>query len=478
MCEECVTFAALLDDYIKMSNGYKCLRYLLLGGALCASYGQMRAQRIVTQEECVALALEHNKELKVQQLEVANAELKVEEVKSYLVPQLSVNMGVASLSNSFHLVDWDYILGPLSSLLPEKIRRIGEIKTDNIRVISTTAIQPLFMGGKIYYGSKMAQTATRLAKAKGEVEEHKVAQGVTATYWQLVSLSSKERLLVKLNKLLEEARRDVDVAIATGVATRASALEIGVKQSDAELKLQQVRNGLTLLKMLLSEQCGLPLEESLLPREAGLLDSLVSAPLPPPSRLLANEDILQAVALRPEVRALHLADSVFSYKEKVARSEMLPKIFAVMGYTATGPNLYNYPFSSMKGGWIFGLGMSVPITGIWRGSIGMREARNERQSYRYKLLETEEKIQLQIRQQLYKEEEARKQLESAERGLKLADENLRMATLGYKEGVIPLINLTQAQTAWAAAHDAYIDAYVKLSLEEALDRYIIPQRER
>ena len=47
-----------------------------------------------------------------------------------------------------------------------------------------------------------------------------------------------------------------------------------------------------------------------------------------------------------------------------------------------------------------------------------------------------------------------------------ADENLRMATVGFEEGVIPALNMMEAQTAWISAHAELIDAQIEVKLTD------------
>ena len=49
----------------------------------------------------------------------------------------------------------------------------------------------------------------------------------------------------------------------------------------------------------------------------------------------------------------------------------------------------------------------------------------------------------------------------------MAKENMRYAEIGYKEGVIPLLNYTMAQTAWMSAQDNLIDTQIKVRLSES-----------
>ena len=47
-----------------------------------------------------------------------------------------------------------------------------------------------------------------------------------------------------------------------------------------------------------------------------------------------------------------------------------------------------------------------------------------------------------------------------------ADENLRYATLGFEEGVIPASNVLEAHTAWLSAQSEKIDAQIDVKLTE------------
>lgn len=55
---------------------------------------------------------------------------------------------------------------------------------------------------------------------------------------------------------------------------------------------------------------------------------------------------------------------------------------------------------------------------------------------------------------------------AASRNKEKAEENLRMATLGFEEGVIPTLNLMEAQTAWISANSELVDAQIEVKLTD------------
>ena len=76
----------------------------------------------------------------------------------------------------------------------------------------------------------------------------------------------------------------------------------------------------------------------------------------------------------------------------------------------------------------------------------------------------EEKINLQVEQERFKVREAYRRLELSSKHAASAEENLRCASLGFREGVMNLSDVMTAQTAWETAHTQKIDAEIEVQL--------------
>ena len=82
------------------------------------------------------------------------------------------------------------------------------------------------------------------------------------------------------------------------------------------------------------------------------------------------------------------------------------------------------------------------------------------------LEEAREKIELQVSQTRFRVDEAYKRLAMARSDIRHADENLRTANLGFKEGVISTTAVMEAQTAWLQAQSQHIDAAIDVRLSQ------------
>lgn len=443
---------------------------LLAALLLTPAYAQ---EQVYSLEECIRMATTSNELLKAEELKIDMAKAKKGEVGVNFFPKVSLGAAYSHIKDPLQPIDWDHALLGLGQYLPEKIKDKTAIDLGNTKVGTVSFVQPIFMGGKIINGYKMASSAVDLAGIMMETKERELELSVEETYWQVVTLSSKLELATRLTALLDEAVANVDLAVKEGVATEADALSIRVKQSDANQLRLKVENGLSLSKMLLAQKCGLGLESDYRLADEVTLDTARNEVIDTPI-LLSEQEISGGIDARPEVRALETADKIFAAKERVELADALPKVVLLGGYTTINPNLFAGMQDEYGGSWHVAVGLQIPLTDIYTGITKRKGAAAERGIKQRQLTDAREKINLQIHQLLLNNQEAYKQLSAAKLSLSSADETLRQAQLGYKEGVIPLLVLTEAQTSWSAAYDSYIDAAIALKSSESKIRHYVP----
>ena len=438
----------------------------MLGIVVTLSFaGQARAQRVLTLDSCRSLAKEHSRTLQQKDEEIKAAHAKKQQVMTNFFPQVAARGVYLHMQKELHLIDWDKPLGHLNFLIPERLRHLGTVDLRNLWVGNVTAIQPLFLGGKIISGYQMASLAERLQGELRQTAETEVETKLDETYWQVVSLRSKERLLDQLVRLLEQTVKDVDASIDAGVATKADGLSVRTKLSEAEVKRSQVVNGLELSRMLLADLCGLSEDEPFTLAEEGHLQELLLSTQTAP--IARDEDTEAAIERRSEIRSLRLVDSIYSKRVNMESASLFPKLYGVASYSTTNPNSFQGQKKEFAGQYYLGLMLEVPISDLFSGAFKRRQAKAEHRVKQLELAEARSKINLQIKQALRTADDARRAYTTALSAVKMAEENMRYAKAGYDEGVIPLLNYTMAQTAWMSAQDSLIDAQIRVLLTES-----------
>lgn len=336
--------------------------------------------------------------------------------------------------------------------------------TRNMTGAALMLTQPLYMGGKIRAYDRITRLAEEAAGAQHTMEEQDLLVSVDEAYWRIVALQSKKQLAESFLETVKKLDSDVDKIIAEGMATKADGLSVKVKLNEAEVAMIQVNNGLALSRMALAQICGMPLdcEFTLADENRDLTADDISGWVDPNADLAGAVET--ALGNRSEIMALDIAAQVKREQVKVARSEYMPNLALTAGYLVSNPNVYNGFEKKFGGVWTAGLMLKVPIL-TWGDRVyKVRQAKAEAAIAETRVDEVREKITLQVNQNQQKLQEAQERLITAKRSQEQADENLRIANLGMKEGVIPVSNVLQAQTAWLSAHSTLVEAEIDTRL--------------
>lgn len=370
---------------------------------------------------------------------------------------------------------FDGMLSGITSMLDATGQSIVDaFHTDTRNMFGATVMltQPLYMGGKIRAYDKITRLAEQAAGEQHTMEEQNLLVSVDEAYWRIVALQSKKQLAESFLSTVQKLDSDVEKIISEGLATKADGLSVKVKLNEAEVAVIQVDNGLALSRMALAQLCGLPLDSEfrLTDEPANAQATFEASDTPNMGELVSAADEVNAVETamqnRAELRALDIAAKVKDQQVKVARSEYMPNLALTAGYLLSNPNLYNGFQKKFGGMWTVGVVLKVPIL-TWGDRIyKVKQAKAEAAIAHVKAEEVREKITLQVNQNRQKLQEAQHRLATAKGSQDKADENLRMANLGMQEGVIPVSNVLQAQTAWLSAHSTLVDAQIDVRLAD------------
>lgn len=443
---------------------------------------------VVTLGQCREMALANNKNLRksAQQIKVAGYE-KDQAFAAYL-PALDFaggymynQKGVSVFGSdqllpikNFNLEKQDYEFGLVKNPvtgepiivdgkpIPEQMAYLPKealsYDLHNVFFGAVTLTQPIFMGGKIVAMNKITGYAENLARAMHDNTAQDVVYAVDAAYWQVVSLKAKQKLAVSYVNLLDTLSHNVALMVEQGVATKRDQLTVDVKLNSAQVDLTKVNNGLVLSRMALAQVCGLPVHSVFTLADEDADIAAVSTPA-------ANSYNMQEVyASRDDLRALELGVKIYKEKENVARAAMMPNLALVGTYSFSNPNMFNGFEKKFSGMFSVGAMLTIPIW-HWGGNYNkLRAAKAQTVAATLELDDAKELVELQVNQASFKAQEAVKTYNMTETNLAKADENLRCADLGFRDGVMTVNDVMEAQTAWLKAHSENVDARIDVYL--------------
>lgn len=170
------------------------------------------AQKVYTLDECRAMALRNNVRVRNAAADVEAAKEGQREAFTRYFPEVSAT-GMGYNANKGLL---QAELGPDMHLSMLKGGVMGGV----------TVTQPLFAGGQIVNGNRLAAVGVEVSRMQREQSENEVRLTVEQYYWQVVVQQEKLATLRALERLLQNLRKDVETAVGAGVKTRNELLQV------------------------------------------------------------------------------------------------------------------------------------------------------------------------------------------------------------------------------------------------------------
>jgi len=485
----------------------RLLGFILLTGMVQVA----EAQRLLSLDSCRAMALRNNKQISMSRVKQEIAANVRKSARTKYLPHVSALGGYEYTSKEISLLNDDQkavlnnlgtglaggiqsSVGTYAQILPPALQAqlandltqvagalngvgghiVDAFRSDTRNMLAGAVMvtQPVFMGGAIVAMNKMADASEQLAANSAEEKRQATLYSIDQAYWQVVSLRHKQKLAQGYLELVKKLDGDVQKMIEEGVATRSEGLSVSVKVNEAEMTLMKVDDGLVLSKMLLCQLCGLPVNEQITLADEQMADgSWQIAVSQHPSPITHHPSPITQhptpnIENRPELKMLQNTIDMSRQLTNILRAGNLPQVMLTGGYAVSNPNLYNGFQKKFSGIWNVGVLVRVPIWNWGDVAYKVRASKGATALATLQKEEAREKIELQVSQCTFQVNEANKKLEMAKASTERADENLRTANLGFREGVISSTTVMEAQTAWLQAQSQMIDAEIDVKLSQ------------
>lgn len=424
----------------------------------------------LTLEKCKDMALQNDPSVRNAHLDVLAAGAQKQEAFSEYFPKVSLNaFGFWSLSPLLEVGIKDIIgENELSEVLGALIESASQqydfspiykaLKTGY--VASLSAVQPLYAGGRVVAGNKLASLGVEAARLKQEIALRDNEASVESEYWQVVSLEEKLSTVTVLSQLLDTLHKDLSSAVQAGLAVQTDLMQLELKQSELKSGMVQLKGGIRLAKMNLlnsigQDYCFLPANaDSLKP----FIDDIVFADclddlLPPQEYYIPEEQLAAGMS---ENQLLDLSVKAKKMEKRMALGEALPTVGVGASYN------YSRTINERANGTVFAI-VQIPISDwgkvsrrVQRMDYQMQKASNDRDYLSSQLL-------LQVRQLWLGLTVAWDKMMVAQETMDLAQKTVDQLTGRYEAGLVPMSELLQAQTILRQSTEAYIDSQIEYS---------------
>ena len=394
------------------------------------------AQQAYSLAQCKKLALENNARMKNARLEVSSARQTKEEAFTNFFPSLSAS--ALGYNANQPLVEANLGGMPLALL---KNGIVGDI----------TVTQPLFAGGQIVNGNKLAQLGVEVSRFKQEQSEKEVLLTTEVYYWQIISLNEKLKTLAIVEQLVNSLYKDVDAAVKAGVKNRNDLLQVQLRKNSVASDRLQLENGLKLSRMLLGQYVGLK------------ADSLSIEPISfdePASPEKLRTDHGAALLTTPEYQLLAKNVEANRLQQKITVGKYLPTVGIGASY------MYDDLMDKDNTTAMVFAKVSVPISDWWGGSHAIKKQKFQTMMAQNEQRNNSDLLLIQMQKLWNDVEESYKQVKLAEESVVTATENVRLNTNYYQAGTTTLSDLLDSQLLLQQSRNQHTDAYTQYLIKQ------------
>ena len=232
------------------------LLYTIAAVALCATASAAdgttgKEGRSLTLDECHKMALEQNRSISSAQW--------LKEQKGYDLKAMRANFMPNVALSSFGL--FSTASGEVATASPAF--PIIDFNVHQLFNAGLSVTQPLYMGGKVATGYRMAKIGVEMAAKNLLLTEQEVIVKVDEAYSMLLKAKELLEVAKAYEALLAELEKNVASAVKHGVRTRNDLLKVKVKLNQARLSITRANNGYSIARMNLCRELGLPLESNI-----------------------------------------------------------------------------------------------------------------------------------------------------------------------------------------------------------------------
>ena len=429
----------------------KCI--ILFGLMLSVAAFAQEPLRLSVQD-CIEMALENNLELKNSQLEIDKARAVKKEAQTAYLPTVKAQALAFDALHpllTFGIDDIDnaQLRQILYTLYAEYGANMGLDKEysfikDGV-MLNAMAIEPVYAGGRIRNGNKLAKLGIEAAEYQSLMKEDEVRLQTETLYWQIVSLQEKTATLDLLDRLLDTLDKDLTGAIEAGLVMPTDRYKLTVKQNESRLNRKKLNDGITLLKMALAQTINADWQKMELTDTLGLETE-------PSAYFQVTEE---AVAQRNESHLLDLSLQAESLKKKMTLGEALPSL--MIGGSANYHTITEY---SKPNALVFAM-LQIPITDWYKTSFKLKKHDLDAETAENTRRDLTEKMQLQTNQAWFNLEQSWLRITMAQTALSDAEANLKVTEDYYEAGLVALSDLLEAQTLLKHSRDELTDSRVE-----------------
>lgn len=398
-------------------------------------------------QECREMALQNDEDIRIAQNHIIQANLDKGIARSAFFPKFDINGGA-------------FYLTPNPSM-----GAAMEMQMRGVYMAGISLTQPIYTGGKIITGNKLARIGQKVSQDQYETIRMDIVAEAEKSYWMYVAVLSKIDMINSYITQLDSIFDYTLSAYELGFTTELNVKRVESRRSELQYNLKQAETGADLCRMAICRIIGVEENEPVIPTEN--IETLGEP-----------NDKYWGIENRPEVSLLERNIEAKKLDVKMALSDFLPTVGMQIGWNAFGNMKMTsytpledgsfYPFTQSIDyrGFVGAVSVSIPVFHWGEGYKKVKKAKFEVENAILSLEKNRKLMELQSRQAYNNYMTGYDLITTANKALNEAKSNLDAITEQYQVGLMTLTDLLEAQSQWQSSYSNLIEAKTQFKINE------------
>ena len=393
-----------------------------------------------------------SKSLRAQKTRMEAAKLGVELAKSKRLPDLDVSLSLSYIGNAL-ITDRDF-----SNVHGLRSPHLGND-------FSLQAQQVVYAGGAIDAGVKMAEIGQEKAETGVTMVRQQVRFVALAQYLNLCKIDNRIKVYEQNIALTERLLADIREKNAQGMALKNDITRYELQMESLKLGLTSLHNSRSILNHQLCNTLGLERDVTLVP-DASVADVAYGKD--------GEERWQQAgVLTSPRLKQSALDVRMAEQQEKIAKSDMLPKVALVAANNFNGPILFELPpVDKNLNVWYVGVGVKYSLSSLYKSNKRVRQAAVETASVREAHEVEAEKLNNDVQEAYVQYMQTYVELDTQRKSVELARQNYDVMSARYMSQLALVTDMVDASNLRLNAELLEVDARINIAYAYYRMKYV------
>ncbi len=414
--------------------------WLLLFGAASLVEAQ---QQTLTIDQLFTAIENNNASLRTQKSGVEAADIGIESAKSKRLPDVDASLSVSYIGNVL-LTNRDFT----------NIHGLSSPHFGNN--FSLQAQQVVYAGGAINAGIKLAELGKRQTETGLRLTRQQLRFMALGQYLDLYKIDNQTQVYEKNIELTRQLIADIKAKQEQGMALKNDITRYELQMESLKLGLVALRNNRSILNHQLCNSLGMTHDVIIMP-DANVIDKIYAKD---GEEYWQNHGTLNSPLLEQSANAISIAEQ----NEKLAKSDMLPKVAFVAADNFDGPITFELPpINKNLNVWYVGVGVKYSLSSLFKSNKRVRQAAIEtRQAQEARAVQVEQ-LNNNVQAAYVQYQQTYVELETQRKSVELARQNYDVMNARYLSQLALVTDMVDASNLRLNAELNEVDARINIA---------------